>query len=86
MEKVGNEYNMRINKEKAKVTVYDKEADSTVHIIMNVDATKDVKEFKYLGISVTKDGRTKREINCRIAQAKVAFKNKKHSFTTNNII
>lgn len=60
--------------------VCNNERGAVVQIIMNGDTLEDVKQFKYLSSNVTKDGKSKKEIKCRITQAKIAFNNRNVRF------
>ena len=49
---------------------------------MDQKQLENVKCFKYLGSTLTDDGRCTCEIKSRIAMAKAAFNNKKNLFTS----
>ena len=49
---------------------------------MDQKQLENVKCFKYLGSTLTDDGRCTCEIKSRIAMAKAAFNKKKHLFTS----
>ena len=51
-------------------------------VIFTINGTiEQLKSFKYLGHTITQDGRCETEIKCRIAQAKEAFSNRKELLT-----
>jgi hypothetical protein len=67
---------MKINIEKTKFIRVSRERGE-VNITINGAKIDHVKSFKYLGHTLTEDGRSEREINCRIAQANESFGNRK---------
>jgi len=73
-------YDMKINIEKTKVMKVSREG-GVVSIMINGKKIEQVKSFKYLGHTMTEDGRCETEIKCRIAQAKEAFANRKELLT-----
>ena len=62
------EYGMEISSEKSKVMVNSGE-NTTVQISMNGQQLEEVMAFKYLGATLTKDGRSTAEIKIRLAIA-----------------
>ena len=74
------EYDMKINIKKTKVMRVSKSVGK-VNIFINGIKIEQVKSFKYLGHTMTEDGRCETEIKCRIAQAKEAFSNRKDLLT-----
>ena len=54
---------------------------SDVNNFINVIKVEQVKSFKYLGHTMTEDGRCETEIKCRIAQAKEVFSKRKDLLT-----
>jgi Reverse transcriptase (RNA-dependent DNA polymerase) len=72
-------YGMKINIKKTKVMRVSREGE--VNITINGTKLEQVKSFKYLGHTITDDGRCETEIKCRIAQAKEAFGNRKELLT-----
>jgi hypothetical protein len=48
-------------------------------------ALKQVSKFKYLGSTITEDGKNREDIMLRIREAKVMFNNKKQLFCSNNL-
>ena len=81
-------YGMEVSTEKSKVMV-NTLADTTAHIYMNGEKLEEVSSFKYLGATLTKDGRSLKEIKTRIAMATQAlaklskiWKSKEISFST----
>lgn len=75
---LGERYNMKISKNKTKVMVVSRKELISKNKLDNV-VIKQVKEFTYLGSRITTDGRSSREIQCRIQQGKLAFKKKKNN-------
>src|ERR1043165_4914434 len=73
-------YGMKINIKKTKVMRVSREGGD-VNITINGTKLEQVKSFKYLGHTITDDGRCETEIKCRIAQAKEAFGNRKELLT-----
>ncbi len=71
---------MKINIKKTKVMKVSK-VEGEVNITINGTRVEQVKSFKYLGHTMTEDGRCETEIKCRIAQAKEAFGNRKELLT-----
>src|SRR5207244_13533077 len=70
------EYGMKINIKKTKVMKISK-VGGEVNITINGTKIEQVKSFKYLGHTMTDDGRCEHEINSRIDQAKEAFGDRK---------
>src|SRR5438132_5469131 len=73
------EYGMKINIKKTKVMKVSKVGE--VNITINGTKIEQVKSLKYLGHTMTDDGRWENEINSRIAQAKEAFGDRKELLT-----
>ena len=73
-------YDMKINIKKTKVMRVSREGGK-VNITINGIKIEQVKSYKYLGHTMTEDGRCVTEITCRIAQAKEAFSNRKELLT-----
>ena len=71
---------MRINIKKTKVMRVSRQGGD-VKITINGIIVEQVKSFKYLGHTLTEDGRCETEIKCRIAQAKETFGNMKQLLT-----
>ena len=81
-------YGMEVSTEKSKVMVNTLD-DTTAQIYMNGEKLEEVSSFKYLGATLTKDGRSLKEIKIRIAMATQAmaklskiWKSKEISFPT----
>ena len=72
-------YGMEINVEKTEVMRISRQT-SPVTITINQTQLESMEFFKYLGSTLTDDGRCTCEIKCRIAMAKAAFNNKKNLF------
>jgi hypothetical protein len=73
-------YDMKINIKKTKVMRVSR-GGGDINITINGAKVEQVKCFKYLGHTITDDGRCETEIKCRIAQAKQAFGNRKELLT-----
>ena len=73
-------YDMKINIKKTKVMRVSRKGGD-VNIFINGIKVEQVKSFKYLGHTMTEDGRCETEIKCRIAQAKEAFSKRKDLLT-----
>ena len=81
MEKILNSgYRMKINKGKTKVMVCNRCEHKDLDVKIGKEKIQEVSEFCYLGSKITKDGRSKKDIVCRIAQAKIAFYEKINLF------
>ena len=65
-------YGMEVSSEKSKVMVNSLDAPP-INIIMNGETLEEVDAFKYLGSTMTKDGRSDKEISIRLAQATSAM-------------
>ena len=63
-----NNYGMEISSEKSKVMVNSGD-NTTVQISMNGQQLEELMAFKYLGATLTKDGRSTAEIKIRLAIA-----------------
>ena len=71
---VAEEYGMRVNVNKTKVMRVSKHPDGRkLNIVVNRTVLEQVTSFKYLGSTITEDGRCESEIDIRIAIAKAAF-------------
>lgn len=57
---MGNEHDMRISKIKTKVMVCDRDEQIRTSLIVNNNIFEGTKESVYLGIRVTKDGKSKK--------------------------
>src|SRR5438132_2700983 len=73
------EYGMKINIKKTKVMKVSKVGE--VNITINGTKIEQVESLKYLGHTMTDDGRCENGINSRIAQAKEAFGDRKELLT-----
>ena len=56
-----------------------------INIKMADYALKQVSTFKYLGSTITEDGKNREDIRQRIREAKVMFNNKKQLLLSNNL-
>ncbi|KAL1447191.1 hypothetical protein WDU94_013942 [Cyamophila willieti] len=83
---LSSNYNMKINKTKTKFMVVSRNEDEIrSKISLEGIELKQIKEFTYLGGKITIDGRSNREIQSRILQAKLAFNKKSKIFESPNI-
>src|SRR5690349_21838630 len=73
-------YDMKINIKKTKVMRVSSEGGK-VNITINGTKLEQIKSFKYLGRTITDDGRSETELKCKIALAKEAFGNTKELLT-----
>ena len=73
---IGRCYGMEINVEKTKVMRISRQP-FPVKIIIDKKQLENVESFKYLGSTLTNDGRCTCENKCRIAVAKAAFNKKR---------
>ena len=71
----GRKFNMEMNVQKTKVLVISRDQNTRVNLQLNGQVIEQVKWFKYLGSTITDDGRSQREVSTRIAGAKQAFNN-----------
>ena len=70
---------MKINKNKTKVLVSTKKEQTRQECIkINQENLEGVKEFRYPGSKITWDGRSKKEMKSKIAQAKMGFNSKQN--------
>jgi len=74
-------YGMKINIKKTKVMRVAKKPGGKVNIQINGVKIEQVQSFKYLGSTLTEDGRCETEIKVRIALAKEAFSKRKELLT-----
>jgi len=78
---IGRCYGMEMNVEKTEVMRISRQP-LPVKIIIDQKQLENVESFKYLGRSLTNEGRCTCEIKCRIAMAKAAFNKKRTLFTS----
>ena len=78
---IGRCYGMEMNVEKTKVMRISR-LPSPLTIMIDHKQLENVECFKYLGSTLTNDGRCTCEIKSRIAMAKAAFSKKKTLFTS----
>jgi len=76
--KVSEECGMKVNIKKTKAMVISKTGHKIVDIKIGQHKVEQVQQFKYLGATVTEDGRCEQEIKCRIAMAKQAYTKRKN--------
>ena len=69
---VGN-FGMKVNTKKTKVMKVSRNVGEEINIMINGSRIEQVKILKYIGSTMTEDGRCETEINVRIALAKEAF-------------
>ena len=66
------------------ILVCSRKEEKRTNIKLGKENLEEVKEFCYVGSRVTSDGRSKKEIVSRIAQAKWSFHMKKNLLTAEN--
>ena len=66
-------FGMKINTKKTKVMKVSRNVGEEINIMINGSRIEQVKSFKYLGSTMTEDGRCETDIKVRIALAKEAF-------------
>jgi len=74
-------YGMKINIKKTKVMKVSRVTGDKINILINGKKIDQVQSFKYLGSTLTEDGRCESEIKIRIALAKEAFSKRKELLT-----
>jgi hypothetical protein len=74
-------YGMRINAKKTKVMRVSRKTGGKLNITINGNMIEQVQSFKYLGSTMTEDGRCESEVKIRIALAKEAFSKRKELLT-----
>jgi len=75
------EYGMKINIKKTKVMKVSKKVGDEISILINGKKIDQVQSFKYLGSTMTEDGKCETEIKIRIALAKETFSKRKELLT-----
>ena len=66
-------FGMKKKKKKTKVMKVSRNVGEEINIMINGSRIEQVKSFKYLGSTMTEDGRCETDIKVRIALAKEAF-------------
>lgn len=61
---------------KTKALIYSRNEADKLDIQLDGDTLEVVDEYKYLGSTITSDGRCAKEIRCRLRQARCAFQKK----------
>ena len=74
-----------MNTSKTKTMVFSKKNDVTVKIEIDGEEIEQVNKMKYLGVTLTEDGRSTEEIKIRIAKAKAAFSEMKNILTSHQL-
>jgi len=74
-------FGMKINTKKTKVMKVSRNVGEEINIMINGSRIEQVKSFKYLGSTMTEDGRCKTEIKVRIALAREAFSKRRELLT-----
>ena len=85
MSRVMGEYQLKMNTKKTKILVCSRREEAKTKIKIGKQKLVEVDEFCYLGSRITSDGRSKKEIISRIAQAKRAFIQKRDLLTAGNL-
>src|SRR5215510_7975665 len=73
---------MKVNVKKTKTMVISKTGYKTADIKIGQHQIEQVKQFKYLGATITDDGRCEAEVKCRIAMAKQAYTKRENILTS----
>ena len=68
---------MKINVKKTKTMIISRNTNKKVSIILDGQIVQQVEQFKYLGSTMTSDGKCLSDIRIRIALAKEAFNKRK---------
>jgi|AKYZ01.1.fsa_nt_gi Reverse transcriptase (RNA-dependent DNA polymerase). len=84
-ERLGVEYNLRVNIEKTAVMMCERRRETRLNVVLRGKRLRQVEEFTYLGSKITEDGRCERDIKSRIAQAKLAFGKARQVLTSKSI-
>ena len=74
-------FGMKINTKKTKVMKVSRNVGEEINIMINGSRIEQVKSFKYLGSTMTEDGRCETEIKVRIALAKESFSERRELLT-----
>ena len=77
LNEVAEEFGMSINIKKTKIMRISKSDARKFEIKVNGQCLEQVSQFKYLGSTITEDGRCQKEVRIRIATAKEAFNKRK---------
>ena len=83
LNRAAGEYGMKINIKKTKVMRVSKNVGGNVRITIEGKQIEQVQSYKYLGSTLTEDGRCENEVKIRIALAKEAFSKRKELLTRN---
>jgi len=81
LHRTAEQYGMRINIKKTKVMMVSRRVGQKVNIRINGKSIEQVQSFKYLGSTMTEDGRCGTEIKIRLVQAKEVFSKRKELLT-----
>ena len=77
----GKDYGMKINRKKTKLMRISKQPGKVVKLFIDGYQIEQVSSFCYLGSMTTEDGRSEKEIKCRIGMAKSKFYDNLKIFT-----
>ncbi len=78
---ITEKYGMKINVKKTKTMVVSRVEGKKINLQLKGHLVEQVHSFKYLGSTITDDGRCEQEIKIRIAMGKEAFNARKRLFT-----
>jgi hypothetical protein len=81
--RVTQEYGMKINVKKTKVMCIARKIGAKMHIMIDGQKVEQVSHFKYLGSLISEDGYCEKDIRTRIGMGKSAFLAKKRLLTSN---
>ena len=79
MNERGQKFTMEMNSKKIKVLVIQRNQNVQANITFNSKTLEHGYVFKYLGSTITENGRSQREVLIRVAEAKQAFQKMKSS-------
>ena len=77
----GKDYGMKINRKKTKLMRISKQPGKVVKLFIDGYQIEQVSSFCYLGSMITEDGRSEKEIKCRIGMTRSKFHDNLKIFT-----
>ena len=77
----GKDYGMKINRQKTKLMRISKQPGKVVKLLIDGYQIEQLSSICYLGSMITEDGRSEKEIKCRIGMAKSKFYDNLKIFT-----
>jgi len=85
MDNIFLKFKLNINTEKTKVMLCSKQNEPNINISLKRNRIEQINQFKYLGSIIDNEGRSKKEIENRIGQAKKVFLLKSKLLTSKNV-